>query len=351
MIDGSPQVMPGLDLATLEIWMANRIPDARAPFRYSLIAGGHSNLTYRIDDDRGARYVLRRPPMGATDFRAHDMAREFKIYAALGATSVPVPQVEAFCDDVHLIGAAFYVMRWVEGCIVDSPVAAARTLPTRQSRLQATLSLVNCLADLHQLDVDRVGLGDLGPREGYVRRQLDRMHRTWEKTKTRELPIIDTLYAELIERQPPQRYTGLVHGDYRLGNMMLSGDAQIVAVLDWELCALGDVLTDIGYLVNSWDEPDDPSPGVWMQEAPTRAGEFPTREEVVAMYSRRSSLAVSDLNYYRAFGYWRIAIVAEGIKRRYESGAMASAGEQPQIIDRRVRARAELARHFLNQVV
>ena len=145
------------------------------------------------------------------------------------------------------------------------------------------------------------------------------------------------------------RHTGLVHSDYRFGNTIIDSQGQVAAVLDWELCAIGDVLVDIGLLVNNWDGPADPSPGVWMQEAPTRVAGFPTRAQIVEHYAQRSGFDVDDLDYYRAFGYWKICIIGEGIKRRYQSGAMAEGHVDLQQVERRVRDRAALAQNFFER--
>jgi aminoglycoside phosphotransferase (APT) family kinase protein len=342
---------PGLEPVSLERWLSAYLPGAHAPFEYRLIAGGHSNITYRVEDARGSRFVLRRPPLGIQPPGAHDVAREYRIQAALRPTNVPVPYVELLCEDTSVIGAPFYVMRWVDGTVVDSPSCAAAILPTAPSRRRAADSVIETLADLHRLDVDALGLGSLGPRNGFLARQTERMSRVWAKIKTRELPLIESLHGRLVRQCPPQRYTGLVHNDYRLGNLMLDGGNRVAAVLDWELTAIGDVLADLGALLNNWDGPEEPGPDIWMQPAPTRAGGFPTRSELVSGYARLSGFDVSDLDYYRALSYWRIAIIGEGMMRRYESGEMPAERADLTAIDRRVRDRAELADKFLRAFV
>ena len=338
-----------IDVAAIEAWFARYVPVIRPPLRVSLISGGHSNLTYRIDDGNGVTYALRRPPLGDLPRGAHDVLREHRVLAALQATPVPVPPVEGACSDVSVIGAPFYVMRWVAGRIVDRLSILDDVLPTPESRERAAFSLIDGLAELHRLDVDAVGLGELGQRLDYVTRQLSRMRLVWDKTKTREFPLIESLHARLLATKPEQRHTGLVHADYRFGNMILNPDGSVAAVLDWEVCALGDVLTDLAFVLNNWDEPGDPWPDVWMEVAPTRAGGFPSRDRIVARYAARTGFAVENIDYYRAFGYWRIAIIAEGIKRRYETGAMASHASDAAALDSRVRARAALADYFLTR--
>ena len=319
------------------------------PLRAQLIAGGFSNLTYRIDDAAGQRLVLRRPPLGRLHSRAHDVAREYRILAALGPTNVPVPQVECLVEDVDVIGAPFYVMRWVDGTVIDTPAVAERALPNVELRQRASHSLVDGLGALHALDVNAIGLGDLGPHDDYLARQIERMHKTWERTKTRELPVVDALATRLMASRPAQRHTGIVHSDYRFGNAIIDANGRLAAVLDWELCAIGDVLVDLGLLVNNWDEPTDSSPGVWMQEAPTRIDGFPTRAQIVERYAQQTGFEIHDLNYYRAFGYWKICIIGEGMKRRYLSGAMAEGQVDLEQVERRIRDRAAMAEHFFNR--
>jgi len=338
---------PGLDLASLERWLSAQLPTACAPFQFEIIAGGHSNITYRMIDANGTRFVLRRPPLGTQPSSAHDMSREYRIQSALRGTAVPVPEVEALCEDSRVIGAHFYVMRYVEGTVVDSPSSVAATLPLPATRRAAADDVVETLTAIHRVDVDAVELGSLGLRNDFVARQIERMRRTWEKVRTRDVPIIDSLHARLVRHRPAQRYTGLVHNDYRIGNLILSDAGKVRAVLDWELAAVGDVLVDIGALINNWDGPDDSGPDVWMKPAPTRAGGFPDRVEVAANYTRLSGFDLSDLNYYRALSYWRIAIIGEGMRRRYESGEMAASVSSIASITKRVHDRAELAHSLL----
>lgn len=336
----------GVDLPALSSWLASHIEGVTPPFKVSILAGGHSNLTYRVDDAAGASFALRRPPLGKLAARAHDMSREFRIYSALNRTPLPVPQAVTLCEDETVIGAPFYLMRFVRGAVVDTPAEVDKVLPTEDMRTRAAYNLADTLATLHHLDVDRIGLGELGPRQNYLDRQLKRYIGIWDKTKTRDLPAIEKQHQRLVALQPPQRYTGIVHSDYRLGNVMLDPAANVAAVLDWELCALGDVLVDVGFLIDNWDEKDDPGPSVWMQDPPTRAGGFPGKDDIVARYAQTSGFDVSSLDYYRAFSYWRMAIIGEGIKRRYESGALGT-DVDPGFVEQRIRNRIEMTETFL----
>jgi aminoglycoside phosphotransferase (APT) family kinase protein len=179
------------------------------------------------------------------------------------------------------------------------------------------------LADLHLADPDEIGLGDLGRRESYLDRQLKRWKTQWESSKTRELPTMDDAYELLTQAKPEQRYTGVVHGDYRLGNMLADVErGQVAAVLDWELCTLGDVMADVGYLLNNWVQPGEDAPR-GATAAPTMIGGFTTREELIETYSERTGFEVTDADYYRAFQHWRLAAIVEGVMARYIKGVMA----------------------------
>jgi aminoglycoside phosphotransferase (APT) family kinase protein len=339
--------LKGIDAGSVEAWYVDHVPGATLPLNFDLIAGGHSNLTYRVTDHAGRRYALRRPPLGDFPRGAHDVLREHRILQVLRQTPVPVPVVVAQCADLRVTGAPFYVMEWVDGAIIDRPAVAEAFLPDESARRRMAWSLIDALAALHRLDVDAVGLGDLGPRDDQLTRHVERMRRVWEKTKTRDLPIIEALHARLLAGRPAQRYTGLVHSDFRPGNVILASDGTVAAVLDWELCALGDVLIDVGGLLANWDEPADPWPDVWMQRAPTRAGGFPSKREMTLRYAEQTGFDVRDLDYYRAFHYWRIAVIAEGMKRRYETGALA-AGVDVAAVAQRVVDRAQMAARCLD---
>jgi aminoglycoside phosphotransferase (APT) family kinase protein len=233
-------------------------------------------------------------------------------------------------------GQPFYVMELVDGAVVDNPETADRVLPTHQLRRTASKQVVDVLADLHRVDVDEIGLGESGRRAQFLERQLARMHGVWVQTKTRELALVDAVHARLVADVPPQRHTGIVHSDFRFGNVILDGSGHVVAVLDWELWALGDVLCDVGFLLNNWYEPDDEDPQIWMEVPPTMAPGFLARAEVATRYAKRTGFDLSEIEYYRAFQYWKVAILAEGVKRRYEAGSMAASDVDIAHLSRRV---------------
>jgi aminoglycoside phosphotransferase (APT) family kinase protein len=346
---GTAREADSLDGRPLTSWAAEACPGVLvAPLQLRRLPGGHSNVTYEVTGGDGARFVLRRPPYGPLAPGAHDVGREHRILVALSGSRVPVPRPVASCPDESVLGAPFYLMHWVDGFVVDQPEQVAKVLPDASSRRRAAWELVDTLARLHRLLPEQVGLGDLGPRGSYVERQLDRMSRVWERTATRELPVMKELTDRLRRSRPGERHHGLVHGDFRFGNVILATGGELRAVLDWELCTVGDVLADLGFLVNNWELPADAIPPVWMATPPTRAGGFPSRRDLIERYASRSGADVSNVGWYRAFAYWRMAVIAEGIKRRYASGAFGAAGSaagaiDPRRLDQRVVDLMELA--------
>lgn len=308
----------GIDVDKVSAWLVENIDGARAPFVFDLIAGGRSNLTFRVTDAGGARYVLRRPPLGHVLATAHDMAREYKIIAAVGRTNVPVPPALGVCTDEAVNGAPFYVMGFVDGVVLDSADKAALLDPSL--RETASHHLIDVMADLHAVDVDAVGLGDLARRDGYIERQLKRWKSQWENSKTRELAAIDEVARRLSERVPTQQGTVIAHGDYRFGNCLTDvTTGRIAGVLDWELCTLGDPLADLGYLGVYWADASNPQ---FRANDPTPAGGFPAYRSLVDRYATRTGRDVSGIDYYVAFSCWRLAVISEGVYARYLHGAM-----------------------------
>ena len=309
--------MKGIDVERVTDWLVRNVDGAVAPFEFTLIAGGRSNLTYLVVGADGRRVVLRRPPLGHVLATAHDMAREHRIIAAIGPTGVPVAPALGLCtDDVN--GAPFYVMGFVEGEVLDGPTKAG-ALPI-ELRRPASEHLIDVLADLHALDVDEIGLGDLARREGYVERQLKRWTTQWANSKTRELPAIDEVAAHLADHVPVQQGASVAHGDYRFGNCLTDVRAgRIAAVLDWELCTLGDPLADVGYLGVYWT---DPGTTARRHNDPSGAEGFPSYAELLERYAARTGRDLSGIDYYVAFSSWRLAVISEGVYARYLHGAM-----------------------------
>lgn len=313
-------IASGIDEPAVDRWLAAHVPGARPPFRYTLIAGGRSNLTYEARATDGRRLVLRRPPLGHVLQSAHDVLREHRIVSALAPTPVPVAPALAACEDAAVTGAPFFVMDFVEGAVLRTAEEAESAYDEAQRR-RVGEALVDVLADLHAVDPDAVGLGTLGRRDAYVERQLRRWHAQFEGSKDQDVPEVVEAHRRLAERVPPQRQTTLVHGDFRIDNCLLAPDGTVAAVLDWELCTLGDPLADLGLLLMYWVEPGEDTATVLTGTA-TAAPGFPDRAALAARYAERSGADLSQLDYYVALASWKLACVFDGIRARYGAGVM-----------------------------
>ena len=308
-------MVEGIKQEPVTKWLTGIIDDLVLPLEFELIAGGHSNLTYRFTDQANRSFVLRRPPLGHILESAHDMSREYRIISAVGNSEVPVPKTYGLCEDKSINDQPFYVMSFVEG-IVPHTSAALEDMPMAERR-SFGLHVIEVLADLHTTDIDAIGLGQLAKKEAYLERQLKRWTQQWLATKTEEIPDMDRSLELLHEKRPEQIGSAIVHGDYRPGNMLIQ-DGKMSALLDWELCTLGDPLADVGYLLNNWAEPGDAA----SETAPTSIGGFTSRQEMSEIYEDRTKRSLADINYYRAFSHWRLAAIAQGVYKRYSVGAM-----------------------------
>lgn len=311
----------GIDAGAVGQWFRQHAPTAVDPLSYSLIAGGHSNLTFRVTDSASSTWVLRRPPLFQVLESAHDMNREFTVISALQDTAVPVPGVVGFCADESVNERPFYVMDYVDGTVMRS---ATEATDFGDDRLAAvTRNLIDVLAAIHNVDVDAVGLGDLGRKEDYVARQLRRWLRQFEASKTQERPLLVEVHDHLVARIPDQGKAGLVHGDYRLDNCLVAADGSIAAVLDWELATLGDTMADLAQLLTYWARPADGFTPI--DAAPTLADGFPEREQLIEWYEQATGRSMADMSFYLAFASWRLAAILEGVYSRYVNGAMGDA--------------------------
>ena len=320
----------------LEKWLSQAMADEPVELtEIHLIAGGRSNLTYRraVSGPGGARLlVLRRPPLGHVLPTAHDMSREFRVLSALAGTQVPVARPVAFCDDVEVIGAPFYLMEHVPGAVLRS--RRDTSVLTEPQAAELSERLADMLTAIHGVDIEAVGLGGLGRGAGYLTRQLGRWQRQWELSKTREVPGYDELVARLTATLPPEGETTLVHGDFRLDNVLVTvaPRPRIAAVVDWEMATLGDPLADLGLTLVYWTDPGEegwldpsqgsPAPGSGVQgpglrtDGTTSPG-FLTRAEFAAGYARRTGRDITRIGYFMALGYFKLAVVLEGIHARY----------------------------------
>jgi len=338
--DGIAEAPQGIDRAGLEGWFAEHVEAVELPLSFERIAGGHSNLTYGVTDAVGRRWALRRPPLGKRLGSAHDMAREHRVVSALGPTEVPVAPVVGLCEDESVNEAPFYVMEFVEGPILRG-LAEADAFPQEADRWAIGERVADTLVAIHAVDPDAVGLGDLGRKEDYVARQLRRWRGQWEKSKTRELPAIDSVHERLAARIPEQGPATVVHGDYRLDNMILTTAGEVAAVVDWELCTLGDPLADVGLLMVYW--PQAGEEGISLGQPATMAPGFPSREELKGRYAERSGRDLSQLDFFVALGYWKLAIILEGVYARYAAGQYGKVDEGIQHFARLVERLAEAA--------
>ena len=321
-----PAGTEGLDIAAVEAWFRENVPGAAPPLAYQRIAGGRSNLTYRVGDTAGNRWILRRPPLGERLGSAHDMGREHRILTGLAGTDVPTPVPVAYCEDDAVTGAEFYVMELVDGMVLRDEEAVEAAFPERAGRRRVGEAVIDTLVGLHAVDPDAAGLGTLGRRDGYAERQLRRWNLQWEACKTRELPAMEEAHGLLSERVPEQRDVALIHGDYRLDNLIVSPSGQIAAVVDWELCTLGDPLADMGLLLVYWAQPGDEV--VPLTRAPTLAPGFPARRELTERYAARSGRDLSELDFFVSLGYWKLAAILEGVYARSVAGAYGRTADE-----------------------
>ncbi|MEV1115873.1 phosphotransferase family protein [Actinosynnema sp. NPDC049800] len=309
--------LPGLDLDRLAAHLGT------GPLTGDLIPGGRSNLTYRVTDGH-ERWVLRRPPLGHVLATAHDMSREHRVIKALADTAVPVPRVELLCEDTDVIGAPFYLMEEVPGVALRHRDQCPWLTPDKARTLSERL--VDVLADLHAVDPKEVGLGDFGRPDGFLKRQVARWGKQLDASRSRELPGIDELRDRLADSVPESARATIVHGDYRLDNVLVTEDPlDISAVLDWEMATLGDPLADVGLLCVYWNgigaREDDPITGT----VPTLPG-FAGTDELVRRYAERSGADTGGLAWYTAFAYFKLAVILEGIHFRFTHGQTVGAG-------------------------
>jgi aminoglycoside phosphotransferase (APT) family kinase protein len=330
----------GIERAGVEAWFREHAREVELPLAFERISGGRSNLTYAVIDAAGRRWALRRPPLGKRLASAHDMDREYRIVSALQESPVPVAPTVGLCEDDSVNGAPFYVMEFVDGPVLRTRTDAEEHFDEAARRAIGE-RVVDTLVAIHDVDPDAVGLGELGKRQDYVARQLHRWHGQWEKSKTHEVPLIDDVHRRLEARIPEQGPATIVHGDYRLDNMILSPAGEVSAVVDWELCTLGDPLADVGMLLVYWSEPGDQLTPLF--EAPTTAAGFPPRDEVRDRYASASGRDVSGIDFYVALAWWKLGIILQGVYARYAAGQYGEPDEGYEQFARIVESLAEAA--------
>ena len=310
---------PLLVIEPLLQFLADRGLEAPAHLSASPIGDGHSNVTFALSTG----VVLRRPPRGPLPPSAHDVLRESRLLRALAPTDVRVPEILAVCDDREVIGAPFYVMELVAGDVLSGSVPDLLDDLAEHDRIAD--ELIDALVELHAVDHASLPLEGFGKPTGYLERQLRRFLGLWEYNKTRDVPEVAQVAAWLAANMPrsdPAQPATLVHGDYRLGNVMYAhgAPARLVTIFDWEMATVGDPLADVGYMTFHWSQAGDPPTRFSLQNVTKRPG-FPTRQELVARYERRSGRSVDELHWYVALAMWKAVVFMEGNYKRALTGA------------------------------
>ena len=340
----------GYQVGAVEAWVGTHIEGLNPPFKWTRLEGGHSNLTYRIDDAAGGRAVIRRPPQGELLPKAHDMSREWALISALGPTPVPVPEALGFCESPDVTGAWFYVMGLIDGHPLYNSDDTRLYVPEDQRRKMA-LSFIDVLAALHAVDPDEVGLGELGKKENYVGRQLKTWYRSWTSSvepAQYDDPRAHQLQEFLLENIPEQGPARVVHGDYGMHNCLVGPDCSIAAVVDWEISTLGDPLADLAYALNQWPDPTDDEPVA--PEAATAPEGFPTRTELAQRYAERTQRDLSQLDYYVGFNRWKSAAIVHGVYARYCEGKKSTEGVDLEEMRSRIDRSLTLSEQAVNRI-
>ena len=326
--DGSTGEVRGIHVERVARFFRDNVPGGDVPLAFELLAGGRSNLTYRVrGGDRS--WVLRRPPLGHVLPTAHDMSREYRVLHALAESDVPTPHVFALCEDASVNDAPFYVMDYRPGVVLDAEIPAGFA-DSAADRQRIGLALVDTLVRLHAVDYEAVGLADFGRPAGYLERQVRRWSQQWERSKTGELPAIEELIRRLRGALPSSPTPTIVHGDFRLGNLALAPDdpGRVIAVFDWEMATLGDPLADLGYTLMYWAEPGDAADGSGPLTLPRVTGQpgFASRAELIEAYAQRSGRGVENVDFYQVLAHYKLAVIAEGIYARHLQGKTLGAG-------------------------
>ena len=317
---------PGYERPAVEAWMLANVDGLHAPFSWTRLEGGHSNLTFLVADDHGRRVVVRRPPEGELLPKAHDMKREYTIISGLGPTDVPVAAAYGLCEDTSVTGAVFYVMSEVGGRALYTAEDVDQWL-TLEARDTVGYSFISNLARLHSIDPASIGLDQLARPDGYVSRQLHVWYGSWQASMegaAYDDPRIHSLYGDLSEQIPDQGPARVVHGDYGMHNCMINSDGTVAAILDWEIATLGDPLADFAYALNGWSDPDDVIRV--SHEGATMAPGFPRRQALADHYAELTGRDMSNLDFYRTFNYFKTACILHGVYARYMLGQKSAEG-------------------------
>jgi len=313
---------PGLDLAKLLPWFRANVEAVRE-LSATVIGHGRSNITYRVNEGNRS-WVLRRPPLSHVQAKAHDMGREFRILSALAPTGFPAPKPYALCTDDDVIGAQFYIMEFVDGFIAVDPNEVAKRFDEADRR-RIGEEVIDVLVTLHGFVPDEIGLSDFGKPQGYLERQVRRFSQQLEEIRYRDTPALDELARRLAVSIPPERAPGIVHGDYRLDNAILDGGGHIIAVLDWEMCTLGDSLADMGLMQMYWSRGTSQTISIAGTPVMALPG-FPTWEEAATRYEAKSGNDLGALDFYTVLAHFKLGVILENMYKRFLGGGTVGAG-------------------------
>ncbi|MCH7485099.1 MAG: phosphotransferase family protein [Chloroflexi bacterium] len=314
---------PGIDLDKLTPWFSEHVEPVKS-LSAQVVGHGRSNITYRVETEDGRPWVVRRPPLSHVQKTAHDMAREFRIISALEPTGFPVPKPYALCTDDSVIGAQFYVMEFVDGIIAVDPNEVGAKFDEGDRR-KIGEELVDVLVRLHSFHPEEIGLKDFGRPSGYLERQVRRFSEQLENVRYRETEELDELAKRLRAAIPEERRLGIVHSDYRLDNAILNDDGHMIAVLDWEMCTLGDSLADMGLLQMYWGNPTSSQLNIGATSVMALPG-FPTWEEAAARYEEKSGADLSGLDFYTVLAHFKLGVILENMHKRFLDGGTVGAG-------------------------
>lgn len=316
----APRPGEELDAPAVGRHLAGKVPGAEGTPAIWQFPGGHANLTYLVVYP-SARYVLRRPPHGDIPASAHDMGREYRVLSVLHQGFPPAPRAYLYCEDPSVIGAPFFVMERKHGVVVrrEVPPQFGGGADPVQNRKLSTV-IIDTLADFHRVDYRAVGLAQLGKPDGFLARQVSGWTARWERAKTKDLQVATDVVAWLERRLPASPAPTLVHNDWRLDNMAVMPDdpGRAAAVYDWDMCTLGDPLTDLGTLLSAWYEAGETF--AFLSSMPSQAPGFMTRAEAIARYGERSGRDVSGMPYYYVFGLFKMAVVVQQLYFRWHKG-------------------------------
>ncbi|CAB4997466.1 MAG: phosphotransferase [Actinobacteria bacterium] len=312
-----------VDAARLRAFLAPHVGGIDDDLSISLVSGGRSNPTFRVTDGH-RRWILRRQPFGEVLATAHDMGREHRVITALRGSAVPVPETVVLCQDASVIGSPFYVMADLDGITLRNHSDAAALTDDERARIGEQMATI--LASLHEIDPESVGLGDFGRPDGFLERQVRRWRIQWDGAHILERPQLDLLLDRLGRSVPTTLYPGVLHGDFKLDNVMLdrADPGRIIGILDWEMSTLGDTMADVGMMMSLWDEPGRPFNPV--SAGATANPGFPSRAEVVDRYAHIRGIELPHTDWYVVLAYVKVAVVVEQIHTRHVKGLTLGGG-------------------------